>query len=90
MISNFQDLLTTVDLLNTLHGGISEPIITHREQSSGREMRVRVPGIDRDALRVEIHNNQLSIFYFIPIESMGKMIEMPQIVYKKQYPISLK
>ena len=86
MISNFQDLLTSVDVLNTINGGVSEPIISHRERTSGREMRVRVPGIERDALRVEIHNNQLSIFYFVPVESMGKLIEMPQVIYKKAIP----
>lgn len=86
MISNFQDLLTSVDVLNTLHGGVSEPIISHREQASGRVMRVRVPGIDRESLHVEIHNNELSIFYFIPIESLGKLIQMPQVVYKQAIP----
>lgn len=86
MISNFQDLLTSVDVLNTLHGGVSEPVISHSEQSSGRVVRVRVPGIDRESLHVEIHNNELSIFYFIPIESIGKLIQMPQVVYKQAIP----
>jgi hypothetical protein len=86
MISNFQDLLTSVDVLNTLHGGVSEAIISHSEQASGRVVRVRVPGIDRESLHVEIHNNELSIFYFIPIESMGKTIQMPQVVYKQVIP----
>jgi hypothetical protein len=86
MISNFQDLLTSVDVLNTLHGGVSEAVISHSEQASGRVVRVRVPGIDRESLHVEIHNNELSIFYFIPIESMGKTIQMPQVVYKQVIP----
>ena len=86
MISNFQDLLTSVDVLSTLHGGVSEPVISHLEKTTGREMRIRVPGVEGDALHVEIHNNLLSIFYFIPIESMGKTIEMPQVIYKKAIP----
>ncbi len=72
MKKKFQDLLTSVDVLNTLHGGISEPVVTLRQQAAGREVHVRVPGISRDSMQVEIHNNVLSVFYLIPIESAGK------------------
>lgn len=86
MKKKFQDLLTSVDVLNTLHGGISEPVVTLRQQSEGREVRVRVPGISRDSMQVEIHNNVLSVFYLIPIESEGKKINMPVVVYNKTIP----
>ena len=86
MISKFQDLLTSVDVLNTLHGGVSEPFISHREQNSGQVMRVRIPGVSREALHVEIHNNEISVFYFIPVESRGTLIQMPQVVYKQEIP----
>ncbi|MFD0999779.1 hypothetical protein ACFQ21_10690 [Ohtaekwangia kribbensis] len=86
MKKKFQDLLTSVDVLNTLHGGISEPVVTLRQQSGGREVRVRVPGISRDSMQVEIHNNVLSVFYLIPIESEGKKINMPVVVYNKTIP----
>lgn len=86
MKKKFQDLLTSVDVLNTLHGGISEPIVTLRQQAAGREVHVRVPGISRDSMQVEIHNNVLSVFYLIPIESAGKKINMPVVVYNKTIP----
>jgi HSP20 family molecular chaperone IbpA len=86
MKKKFQDLLTSVDVLNTLHGGISEPVVTLRQQADGREVHVRVPGISRDSMQVEIHNNVLSVFYFIPIESAGKKINMPVVVYNKTIP----
>jgi HSP20 family molecular chaperone IbpA len=86
MKKKFQDLLTSVDVLNTLHGGISEPVITLRQQATGREVHVRVPGISRDSMQVEIHNNVLSVFYLIPIESAGKKINMPVVVYNKTIP----
>lgn len=82
----FQDLLTSVDVLNTLHGGISEPSLSFGQQADGREIRVNVPGIAKEALQVEVHNNSLSVFYLIPIESMGKMIQMPQVVYNRKIP----
>jgi HSP20 family molecular chaperone IbpA len=86
MKKKFQDLLTSVDVLNTLHGGISEPVVTLRQQAAGREVHVRVPGISRDSMQVEIHNNVLSVFYLIPIESAGKKINMPVVVYNKTIP----
>jgi hypothetical protein len=82
----FQDLLTSVDVLNTLHGGISEPVLSLRQQSGGREVRVRVPGIDKETLQVEVHNNMLSVFYLIPIDTAGKVINMPLVVYNKAIP----
>ena len=86
MKKKFQDLLTSVDVLNTLHGGISETVFTLRQQAAGREVHVRVPGISRDSMQVEIHNNVLSVFYLIPIESAGKKINMPVVVYNKTIP----
>ena len=85
-MKKFKDLLTSVDVLNTLHGGVSEPFLSLKENAEGREMRVRVPGVNREALQVEIINNQLSVFYFIPILSNDKLVQMPQIVYNQPIP----
>ena len=35
MNNKFKHLLTTVDLLNTLNGGVSEPYISFRENPGG-------------------------------------------------------
>ena len=86
MIKAFKDLLTSVDVLNTVNGGVSEPFVSFREESTGREMRIRVPGINKEALQVEVNNNELSVFYLIPIQSFGKLVQMPQVVYRKVIP----
>jgi HSP20 family molecular chaperone IbpA len=86
MIKAYKDLLTSVDVLNTVNGGVSEPFVSFREESTGREMRIRVPGINKEALQVEINNNELSVFYLIPIQSFGKLIHMPQVVYRQMIP----
>ena len=85
-MKKFKDLLTSVDVLNSLHGGVSEPFLSVKENAEGREMRVRVPGVDKEALQVEIINNQLSVFYFIPILSSEKLVQMPQVVYNQPIP----
>lgn len=86
MIKKFKDLITSVDVLNTVHGGVSEPFLSVLEDEIGRELRVRVPGINRETLQVEIANNALSVFYLLPIISDGKLIYMPQVVYNQEIP----
>lgn len=84
--SKFFDLLTSVDVLNTLNGGTSEPSIILHEEDEGREIRVRVPGIEKEAMQVEVHNNNLSIYYVMPLVSGGKELQVPKIVYNKNIP----
>ena len=80
------DLLTSVDVLNTIHGGTSEPQIDLSQDNLGRQIRLRIPGIPKEGIRVEVHNNTLSIFYFIPVESNSTVIQMPCLVYNKVIP----
>ncbi len=80
------DLVTTVDVLNTLSGGISEPQQHIYESEYGRELRFRVAGIGRQAMNVEIHNNHLTIYYYINIASHDKLVQVPQIIYNKPIP----
>ena len=69
------DLVTTVDVLNTLSGGISEPQQSFQETEVGRELRIRVPGIHKGLMNVEIHNNHLTIYYYINIASYDKLVQ---------------
>lgn len=85
-MNKFRHLLTTVDLLNTLNGGVSEPYVSFREDSDGRELRVRVPGVSKEMLQVEINGNQLAIFYLIPMESSGKQMFLPKEVTQQTIP----
>ena len=83
MKNKYNNILTTVDLLNTLNGGISEPYISYREDSNGREVRIRVPGVSKELLQVEVRDNQLSVFYHIPIETSGKQVFLPKLLLSK-------
>ena len=87
MKSKFKDLVTSLDILNTVHGGVSEPYVSLRETSEGREIHVRVPGIDHESMQAEIvNNNQLSVFYFIPVTSSGNVMHLPRIVFNEVVP----
>jgi hypothetical protein len=83
---DFLDLLTSVDVLNTIHGGVSEPQLEQQQDELGRQLRIRVPGIDKETIHVEIHNNTLSIFYFIPLIANNNMVQMPCLIYNKTIP----
>jgi HSP20 family molecular chaperone IbpA len=86
MTNKFKHLLTTVDLLNTLNGGVSEPYVSFRDEPAGRELRVRVPGVSKEMLQVEINDNQLSVFYHIPMQTSGKQVYLPKEVIKQTLP----
>jgi HSP20 family molecular chaperone IbpA len=86
MNNKFKHLLTTVDLLNTLNGGVSEPYVSYRERPDGRQVRIRVPGVGKEMLQVEIQNNELNVFYHIPMESSGKKVYLPKEVMSQTLP----
>ena len=86
MKNKFKHLLTTVDLLNTLNGGVSEAYLSFREEPAGRELRVRVPGVSKEMLQVEINDNQLIVLYNIPMETSGKKVFLPKEIIKQTLP----
>jgi hypothetical protein len=86
MIQSFKKLLTSVDILNTINGGISEPFLSLREQNMGREIKARVPGLTSESLHMEIANNTLTIFYIIPINVHGELLQVPHIIYNQTIP----
>jgi HSP20 family molecular chaperone IbpA len=81
-----KELLTSVDVLNTLHGGVSEPFVSVSESNTSRRIRVRVPGIEKEALQTEIHNNEITLYYMIPVQSAEKVIRMPRVIYSQPIP----
>lgn len=83
---NYLDLLTSIDVLNTLNGGVTEPRLFLEHHEDHREIRLRVPGINLDDIRVELHNNNLSIFYLINIISSDRLIPLPRFVYNHNVP----
>lgn len=85
-MENRLDVLTSVDVLNTLHGGISEPQLLIKQREHAREMRIKVPSIDPESIQVEVNNNTLFIYYDLCINSAGKNIRLPYTIYKRSLP----
>jgi hypothetical protein len=87
MKREFKGLTTSLDILNTVHGGISEHYVSHRENEGGREVHVKIPGVNKDLVHAEIiNNNQLSVFYLIPVVSSGVLMHLPRVVFHEVVP----
>jgi HSP20 family molecular chaperone IbpA len=85
-MENRLDLLTSVDVLNTLHGGVSEPVVNVKQLDNAREVRIKVPSIDPESIQVEINNNALFVYYVMNLDSAGKNIRLPYAIYNRQLP----
>ncbi len=84
--NNYLDLITSIDVLNTVNGGVSEPQVNLIHYEDYREIRIKIPGIRLDDIHVEVHNNNLSIFYFINIISNDRMVQLPRFAYNRNVP----
>jgi HSP20 family molecular chaperone IbpA len=84
--NNYLDLVTSIDVLNTVNGGLSEPQMNLNHFEEFREIRLKVPGIKKEDVHVEVHNNSLSIYYFLNMVSREKLIQLPRFVYNKNVP----
>lgn len=84
--SNYLDLITSIDVLNTVNGGVSEPQMNMSHFEEYREIRLKVPGIKQEDVHVEVHNNNLSIYYFINMVSNDTLVQLPRFVYNRSVP----
>ena len=84
--ANYLDLITSIDVLNTVNGGVSEPQLGLNHFEDYREIRLKVPGIKSEDIRVEIHNNNLSIFFVINIVCNDRLVQLPRFVYNRNVP----
>lgn len=84
--NSYLDLLTSVDVMNTLNGGRAEPILKLSQHENYREIQVRIPGIDPETIEVEVNNNQVAIYYMMGISSLGKLVKLPYSVYNRKQP----
>jgi HSP20 family molecular chaperone IbpA len=84
--NHYFDLLTSVDVMNTLNGGRVEPTVRLSQLENSREIRVRIPGIDAETIDVDVNNNTVAIYYTLNIVSGEKLMKIPYTVYNRQQP----
>ena len=79
-------LLTSIDMINTLSGGTVEPQLRFQQFETFRQIGVRIPSIETGDIKIEIQNNVLMIYYFIPLMSRAQKHDYPRIIYNKAIP----
>jgi HSP20 family molecular chaperone IbpA len=85
-MENRLDILTSVDVLNTLHGGTVEPQVVRVQREDSQELHVRVPSIDPTSIAVEVNNNRLFIYYDVNLTAAGKELRLPYAIYNNALP----
>lgn len=85
-MENRLDILTSVDVLNTLHGGTVEPQVLRVQREESQELRVRVPSIDPASIEVEVNNNRLIVHYGVNLTAAGKALRLPYAIYNQALP----
>jgi len=80
------EILQTIDITNTLNGGVAEPMVKLTRFPEYRQIELSVPGMGEENMHVKINNNQLVIFYTHHIESRGQVISVPRFIYNKPIP----
>lgn len=83
------ELLTSIDVLNTLNGGVSERQLVLKKFPDHREIWVKVPGVKENDLKAEIHDNILRVRYSFLLQSDNLQVEVPKVVYNKPIPLNV-
>ncbi len=81
-----QELITSIDLMNTLNGGTSEPMVKLKQFPSHRQITIHIAGVPLENVKMEINKNKLMIYYFTTIVSQGKEVQFPRVLYHKDIP----
>lgn len=79
-------LALAADVANTLGGGMSEPAVGFFKLPDSHRVEVKIPGVKDESIKVEIHNNWLTIFHLLDISSGEMIIQVPRMVYSKAIP----
>lgn len=80
-----KEILRKVDVMNTLNGGISKPTVHMLRQPANYLVTVRMPGVDPNKMRVEVHNDRLFLFHDIMVENTELYSNNNQIPFNIGY-----
>lgn len=79
-------LALAADIANTLGGGMSEPVVKLYKLHDSHQVEVKIPGVKEESVKVEIHNNWLTIFHILEIPTEELVVHVPRMVYSKAIP----
>lgn len=68
-----KNIAQQIDLLNTLGGGVSETYVDIKKFKKGAVINVYAAGVDPEAFKVVLHNNQLTVFSVLQSKENSEM-----------------
>lgn len=80
------EIIQSIDITNTLNGGVSQPMVKLSQHSKYRQIELKVPGMAEENIHVKINNNQLVVYFEHAVKSRNETIYIPHIVYNKPIP----
>lgn len=83
LISN---LAETTNIVNTLNGGIINPIVRFKKLNTGHQLGIRIPSADLDKVKVEINNNILSVVYYMDLSMDLLPFRIPNVILSRPIP----
>lgn len=81
-----KELLTQIDIMNTLNGGMSEPSVLARSEEDESRLFIKIPGVDAERLNVEVQGNLLLVFQEMPFKTARRILTIPRIVVSHPIP----
>ena len=72
-------LAHTADIVNTINGGMSQPNIDINKGEDEWTVRLRIPGVSAEKVKVEVKDNQLFIFHMMTENNHAK-IQLPYLL----------
>ncbi len=74
-----KNLAHTAELVNTINGGMTEPLVEIEKFDTEWVISIRVPGISPDAMKIEIKDFELFLFNMI-LEPNSSDVELPYML----------
>jgi hypothetical protein len=62
-----KEILASIDMLNALNGGRSQTTLKVARQQDGYEVLVKRPGVEADALQVDVTDGRLWLYQLRPV-----------------------
>lgn len=82
------ELLLTVDAMNTLNGGKAEDSIRFREVDGTFEVSIKVPGAQKDSFKIVINDEVISVVHMLAFDTLKKTTLVPRPIWNKRLPLN--
>lgn len=74
-----KNLAKTTEIINTINGGMSQANMLMTKDATKLTIRLKVPGVSPESLKIEVRDNQMFIFHMIAGDNSSN-IELPYLL----------